>query len=61
MNVSEFWKPSAAKSATVKKVIPPLHPELPEKAEIEIDGCDDLYRELRIENKLKDRPGKELD
>ena len=53
-------KPSATKSATVKKIIPSLHPELPEKAEIEINGCDDLYRELRIENKLKDSRGKEV-
>jgi hypothetical protein len=36
------------------------HPEMPEKAEIVIDGCDDLYRELRIPNTLTDENGMEM-
>jgi hypothetical protein len=53
-------KPAATKPATVKKIIESPHPEIPEKAEISIDGCDLLYQELRIENKLTDEKGNEV-
>jgi hypothetical protein len=46
--------------AVVEKVIPPPHPSMPEKAQIAVEGADHLYRELRIENKLKDPQGKEV-
>jgi hypothetical protein len=36
------------------------HPEIPEKAELSIDGCDPLDQELRIENKLTDEKGNEV-
>ena len=39
---------------TVAKVIPSPIPSEPEKAQISIEGADDLYREVRIENALKD-------
>ena len=42
---------------TVKKVIPPIHPSLPEKAEISVEGADELYREIRVENALNDEHG----
>jgi len=45
---------------TVDKVIKPPHPSLPEKAQIEIEGADDLYREIRIENGLTDANGNEV-
>lgn len=45
--------------ARVQKVIRPAHPTQPEKAEISIDGADDLYREIRIENTLRDGKGNE--
>ena len=45
---------------TVKKVIPPIHPSLPEKAEISVEGADDLYREIRIENTLSGESGNEV-
>jgi hypothetical protein len=45
---------------TVKKIITPLHPDLPEKAEIAVEGADELYREIRIENTLKDEKGNEV-
>jgi len=45
---------------TVKKVIPPIHPSLPEKAEISIEGADELYREIRVENALNDGHGNEV-
>jgi len=42
---------------TVQKVIKPVIPNLPEKAQIEIQGADDLYREIRIENEMTDENG----
>jgi hypothetical protein len=53
-------KPTATKPAVVKKVIQPPHPDMPEKAEIAIEGCDELYREIRIENSLTDEKGNEV-
>src|SRR5437762_13431321 len=45
--------------AKVRKIIKPAYPTQPEKAEISIDEADDLYREIRIENRLMDEKGKE--
>jgi hypothetical protein len=42
---------------TVQKVIKPAIPSQPEKAEIDIHGADDLYREIRIENVVTDEKG----
>lgn len=42
---------------TVQKVIKPISPNLPEKAQIEVQGADDLYREIRIENEMTDENG----
>lgn len=42
---------------TVQKLIEPLGPEQPEKAQIDIHGADDLYREIRIENEVSDEKG----
>ncbi len=41
---------------TVEKIIPANRME-PEKAQISIEGCEDLYREVRIENTLTDKSG----
>lgn len=42
----------------VEKVIKPLPGSgEPEKAQIAVKGADDLYRELRVPNKLKDKRG----
>jgi len=53
-------KPATRKPAKVKKIIASRHPEIPEKAEISIHDCDDLYRELRIDNSLTDGTGNEV-
>lgn len=45
-------KPNVKKAGKVRKVIKPLHPNEPEKAEISVDDADHLYREIRIENTL---------
>lgn len=50
-------KPSTTLPATVEKVIKPITPGEPEKAQISVEGADHLYRELRIENTLTDRNG----
>ena len=42
---------------TVEKIIPAVGNE-PEKAQITLEGADDLYREVRIENTLQDADGK---
>jgi hypothetical protein len=55
---------------TVQKIIKAVIPSETEKAEIEIHEGDDLYREIRVENVLKDqesgeeahlKPGAEVD
>ena len=54
---------------TVEKVIKPAIPSQPEKAQINIHGADDLYREIRIENevigedgqKARLKPGTQVD
>ena len=45
---------------TVEKIIKPIDPRDPEKAQIAVDGADHLYREIRVENKLQDLAGKEV-
>jgi predicted DNA-binding antitoxin AbrB/MazE fold protein len=42
---------------TVEKIIKPLHPALPEQAQIVVEGAEELYREIRIENTLTDNNG----
>jgi hypothetical protein len=43
--------------ATVEKIIPSAHPREPEKAQIAVNGAEDLYREIRVENTLQDAAG----
>ena len=53
-------KPSVTLPGKVEKIIPSHHPSQPEKAQIAIEGADDLYREIRIENSLTDEDGNEV-
>jgi hypothetical protein len=50
-------KPSTTLPGTVEKIIKPLSPDDPEKAQIAVEGADHLYREIRIENTLTDENG----
>jgi protocatechuate 3,4-dioxygenase beta subunit len=50
-------KPSVTLPGTVEKIIKPIHPSEPEKAQISVDGADELYQEIRIENTLTDENG----
>ena len=53
-------KPSVTIPGTVEKIIPPLHPSMPEKAQIAVEGADHLYKEIRIENSLTDEKGRQV-
>jgi hypothetical protein len=53
-------KPKTTKPGTVVKVIKSSDPAVPEKAEIDVEGADPLYRELRIENTLEHEDGKKV-
>jgi hypothetical protein len=44
----------------VDKIIPSPHPSQPEKAQIAVDGADDRYRDLRIENTFTDEHGDDV-
>ena len=44
----------------VEKIIKPSYAGEPEKAQIGVDGADDLYREIRIENSLTDENGEQV-
>ena len=52
--------PSATLPGTVEKIIKPIVPSEPEKAQIAVEGADHLYKEIRIENTLTDENGEEV-
>jgi hypothetical protein len=52
--------PSITMPGTVKKIIPSLRPNQPEKAQIAVDGADRLHRNLRFENTLTDEHGDDV-
>jgi hypothetical protein len=52
--------PSTTLVGTVEKIIKPIVPSEPERAQIAVDGADHLYKELRIENRLTDASGNEV-
>jgi hypothetical protein len=53
-------KPSATLPGTVEKIIKPIVPSEPEKAQIAVEGADHLYKEIRIENTLTDEHGEKV-
>jgi hypothetical protein len=52
--------PKTTRPGTVEKIITSPIPSEPEKAEIAVEGADHLYREIRIENTLRDDRGKKV-
>jgi hypothetical protein len=52
--------PSTTLPATVERIIKPIVPGDPEKAQIAIEGADHLYQEIRIENSLTDENGEKV-
>jgi len=53
-------QPSVTLPGVVEKIVKPVHPSEPEKAQIAIEGADDLYREIRIENALTNEDGEKV-
>ena len=45
---------------TVQKIIKPLSPSEPERAQIDILGAENLYREIRIDNEVVDDKGEKV-
>jgi len=52
--------PSTTLHGTVDKIITSRVSSETEKAQISIDGADDLYKQLRIKNTLTDEGGNEV-
>jgi hypothetical protein len=50
-------KPSVTLPGKVEKIIPGIVPAMPEKAQIAVEGAEDLYKEIRVENILQDENG----
>jgi hypothetical protein len=50
-------KPAVTLPGTVEKIIPSMGPHEPEKAQIAVEGGDELYKEIRVENTLQDAKG----
>jgi hypothetical protein len=44
----------------VQKVLKPIAPFEPEKAQISVNEADELYREIRVENLLTDENGEKV-
>lgn len=44
----------------VEKLVKPVHPKEPEKAQIVVHGADDLYKEIRVENTLENSAGEKV-
>ncbi len=55
--MSDAERPSTTLSGKVERIIPPLGSREPEKAEISVEGADDLYGEIRIENTMTNAEG----
>jgi hypothetical protein len=53
-------KVKTTKSGTVEKLVKPVDPREPEKAQINIQDAEPLYQEIRIDNSLKDADGNEV-
>jgi hypothetical protein len=59
-NSKDDEKAEVTLPGVVEKVIHPVHPSQPEKAQIAVEGAEDLYREIRVENTLQDNDGNEV-
>ena len=55
--VAEMGRKRKKLKGTVQKIIKPPSPGEPEKAQIDIDGAEDLYREIRVDNEVTGENG----
>jgi len=53
-------KPAVTLPGVVEKIVKPITPSEPEKAQIAVHGADDLYREIRVENTLRNANGEKV-
>ena len=53
-------KLSTTMPGTVEKIIESPFPSQPDKAQIRVEGADDLYREIRIDNTLTNEQGQKV-
>ena len=53
-------KPSTTLPGTVEKIIKSPDPGEPDKVQIAVEGGEELYREIRIENTLQDEDGRDV-
>ena len=53
-------RPAKKLPAVVEKIVKPVSPAEPEKAQIAVHDADDLYREIRVENTLQDATGEKV-
>ena len=53
-------KASVTLPGIVEKIIPPVRPGKVEKAQIEVEGGEPLYKEIRIENSLQAPDGEQV-
>ena len=56
----EDEKPNTVLPGTVEKIIKPIVPGDPEKAQIAVETADHLYREIRIENEMTTPDGQKV-
>ncbi|HWZ98058.1 MAG TPA: hypothetical protein VN025_09875 [Candidatus Dormibacteraeota bacterium] len=45
----------------VEKIIPSIVPSDPDKVQITVEGAEDLYKEIRVDNVLIDEKGAEVE
>jgi hypothetical protein len=50
-------KPTVTLPGTVEKIIPAVSHVRTEKAQIVVEGAEDLYKEIRVDNELQDENG----
>ena len=56
----EAAKANVTLPGTVEKIIKSPFPGEPEKVQITLDGADELYREIRIENSFENKKGEHV-
>lgn len=56
----ESGKATVTLPGKVEKVLKSPYPGEPEKAQVSVEGADDLYKEIRIENTLHDQDGRKV-
>jgi len=57
---SSTEKASVTLPGTVEKIIPSIIPSKPDKAQIAVEGAEDLYREIRLDNVMQDADGNQV-